>query len=62
MPIRRKVRSLKVHLSDDEFHTLHVATTLSPFETQSEFIATTVLEAAKNVISQWQNPKSTPES
>lgn len=54
MPISRKMRSLKVYLSDDEFRTLQIATTLSGFETQSEFIATTMLAAAEEVINSWR--------
>ena len=40
---------MKVYLSDDEFRTLQIATTLSAFETQSDFIAHTMLATAEEV-------------
>jgi hypothetical protein len=54
MLISRKMRSLKVYLSDDEFRTLQIATTLSAFETQSDFIAVTMLAEAEEVINSWR--------
>lgn len=54
MVIPRKMRSLKVYLSDDEFRTLQIATTLSDFETQSEFIATIMLATAEDLINSWR--------
>jgi len=62
MLIHRKIRSLKVHLSDEEFNTLHIATTLSPFETQSEFIAATMLATAEDVLNSWHYTTTEPES
>ena len=62
MALYHQMRSLKVHLSDEEFRTLHIATTLSPYETQSEFIAATMLAAADNVINHWRRGTAGPDS
>ena len=43
-----------MYLSDDEFRTLQIATTLSAFETQSDFIAHTMLATAEEVINSWR--------
>ncbi|MBD3675006.1 MAG: hypothetical protein HUJ26_15925 [Planctomycetaceae bacterium] len=56
MSLPGKMRSLKVHLTDEEFRTLHIATTLSPYETQSEFLAGVILSAADEMIAQFRNP------
>ena len=50
------MRSLKVHLTDEEFRTLHIATTLSPYDTQSEFLAGIIFPAAQDMIAQFRNP------
>jgi hypothetical protein len=62
MLLPEKMRSLKVHLSDEEFNTLHIATTLSPYETQSEFIAATMLATAEDVINSWRYTTTEPVS
>lgn len=54
MPIHRKVRSLKVFLSDDELQTLQLASTMSSFETQGDFIAASILATAEDVINSWR--------
>ena len=54
MLLPEKMRSLKVHLTDGEFRTLHIATTLSPYETQSEFLAFIILTAAHDMIERWR--------
>ena len=56
------MRSLKMHLSDEEFCILHIATTLSPFETQSEFIAASILDTAENVINHRRRGTAGPDS
>jgi len=56
MPLPGKMRSLKVHLTDQEFRTLQIATTVSPYETQSEFLAAIILPTAQDVITQFRNP------
>jgi hypothetical protein len=54
MPIHRKVRSLKVFLSDNELQTLQLASTMSSFETQGDFIAASILATAEEVINSWR--------
>jgi hypothetical protein len=56
MSLPGKMRSLKVHLTDEEFRTLHIATTVSPYETQSEFLAGVILPAAEDMIAHFRNP------
>lgn len=62
MAIPQQMRSLKVHLSDEEFRTLPIATTLSQSETQSEFIAAYILDTAENVINDWRQIMTDPDS
>ena len=54
MPVSRKMRNLKVSLSDDELQTLQLATTMSAYDTQSDFVASTLLAAAEEEINKWR--------
>jgi hypothetical protein len=54
MPMHRKVRSLKVFLSDEELQTLQLASTMSSFETQGDFIAASILATAEEAINSWR--------
>jgi hypothetical protein len=56
MSLPGKMRSLKVPLTDEEFRSLHIATTLSPYATQSEFLASIILTASHEMIGQFRNP------
>jgi len=55
MSLPGKMRSLKVHLNEQEFLTPQIATTVSPYEAQSEFLAAIILPAAQDVIAQFRD-------
>ena len=48
-----KLRNLKVYLSDEEFKRLHIAASISEFETLGEFIADALRHRSGDVIGRW---------